>query len=163
MYEKVYEKVYFSALYKIKIGVLSISQVGKIKSTLRKGPIPWRTGKVLSLSPTFMARRYRDMPLLWEVQELLELSDLTPSGLAWKTTTTRHREGDAAGNYNPHNGFYVVFLYGVPYVAHRLVSYLRTGADPGDADVMHADAKDGLKDNRKSLHLRQRKDRSKHS
>lgn len=107
-----------------------------------------------------MARRYREMPLLWEVQGVLELSDATPSGLVWKNTTRRHREGSPAGNYNPHNGFYIVFLHGIPYVAHRIVYYLRTGIDPGDADVMHTEIKDGLKDNRKNLYLRQRKDRT---
>lgn len=134
-----------------------------MKSTLPKEAIPWQPAKVLSLSLIFMARRYREMPLLWEVEKLVGLSNLTPSGLVWKNTTQRHREGDPAGNYNPHNGFYVVFLYGIPYVAHRIVYYLRTGVDPGDADVMHTDTKDGLKDNRKSLHLRQRKDRSRQS
>jgi hypothetical protein len=103
-----------------------------------------------------MAREYRQLPLLWELQSLLELSDLTPSGLVWKQSSTRHAAGEPAGNYNPRTGYYTVFLYRIPYVAHRLVYYLRTGEDPGTADVIHKNPNEMPRDNRKELVLKQR-------
>lgn len=82
-----------------------------------------------------MARQYRPMPPLWYVKQRLRLTDKYPSGLEWAETNRRHKEGDMAG-YLEHLGrYYVVSLDNEKLHAHRIVYYLRTGEDPGNADV----------------------------
>jgi hypothetical protein len=71
----------------------------------------------------------------------------------------RHKAGDVAGKLDRVHGVYKVWLCGTAYVAHRIVYYLRTGEDPGAADVVHGDDNPD-KDNRKTLVLRQRKARN---
>lgn len=103
-----------------------------------------------------MARTYLEMLPLWYVQEQLELSDQHATGLVWKTTARGHKAGDMAGRL--HGKYAYVSLCGNRYQAHRIVYYLRTGIDPGDADVLH-DASNTSCDNRLVLTLRQRKAR----
>lgn len=103
-----------------------------------------------------MARTYLEMLPLWYVQEQLELSDQYATGLVWKTQERGHKPGDMAGRQ--HGKYAHVSLCGNRYQAHRLVYYLRTGTDPGDADVVH-DPSNVIYDNREALTLRQRKAR----
>jgi hypothetical protein len=56
--------------------------------------------------------------------------------------------------------FYLVYLFSHRYPAHRIVYYLRTGEDPGNADVLHETGNE-TKDNRKPLFLYQRKNKTK--
>jgi hypothetical protein len=103
-----------------------------------------------------MARQYRPMLPLWFVQEKLRLTDKYPSGLEWAETTARHVEGQMAGYLEQKKRYYVVSLCGEKYHAHRIVYYLRTGTDPGNADVLRPDGtpRDALP---KELVLEQRK------
>jgi len=103
-----------------------------------------------------MARTYQKMLPLWWVQEQLELSNDYPSGLAWRSEGRYHKPGEMAGVQRSDGRYYYVFLAGTRYTAHRIVYYLRTGEDPGNADVMHGS--DNLtRDNRMELTLFQRK------
>ena len=82
-----------------------------------------------------MARQYRPMPPLWYIRQKVRLADVYPSGLEWAETTGRHREGEMAG-YLEHKGrYYDVSIDNQKLHAHRIVYYLRTGEDPGNADV----------------------------
>jgi len=103
-----------------------------------------------------MPRTYQEMPPLWWVQEQLQLSDKYPSGLEWLTEDRHHAPGDMAGKLRAHGRFYYVSLLGVRYTAHRVVYYLRTGVDPGNADVMYGEG-NVTRDNRLELTLYQRK------
>lgn len=105
-----------------------------------------------------MARSYQEMPPLWWAQENLELTDEHPCGLKWKTSNRYHDSGDFAGKLMPHGRFYIVSILGVRYPAHRIVYYLRTGKDPGSADVLH-DKHNTARDNRLELTLYQRRNR----
>lgn len=101
-----------------------------------------------------MARTYLEMLPLWYVQEQLELSDQYATGLAWKTEARGHKAGDMAGRL--HGKYAYVSLCGNRYQAHRIVYYLRTNTDPGNADVLH-DPANVAYDNREELTLKQRK------
>jgi hypothetical protein len=76
------------------------------------------------------------MPPLWFVQQKIRLTDSYPSGLEWAETTKRHAEGQMAGYLEHHKRYYVVAMCGEKFHSHRLVYYLRTGQDPGNADVL---------------------------
>jgi len=103
-----------------------------------------------------MARAYRKMLPLWWMQERLALSDKYPSGLEWLMEGRYHKPGDMAGTARADGRYYYLFLAGNRYTAHRIVYYLRTGEDPGTADVMHG-ADNLTRDNRMELTLFQRK------
>jgi hypothetical protein len=105
-----------------------------------------------------MARSYHEMPPLWWVQENLELTPDHPCGLKWKTSNHYHDAGDNAGKTVSHGRFYTVSMLGIRYPAHRVVYYLRTGEDPGDADVLH-DKDNTARDNRLNLTLYKRRTR----
>jgi hypothetical protein len=105
-----------------------------------------------------MARSYHEMPPLWWVQENLELTSDHPCGLKWKTSDRYHNAGDLAGILRNDGRFYTLSLLGIKYPAHRVVYYLRTGTDPGNADVLHN--KDNIaRDNRLELTLYTRRTR----
>jgi len=87
-----------------------------------------------------MPRQYRPMPPLWFVEEKIRLTDGYPSGLEWAETTGRHAEGQMAGYLEHHKRYYVVAMCGEKFHAHRLVYFLRTGKDPGNADVLREDS-----------------------
>lgn len=58
--------------------------------------------------------------------------------------------GDMAGKWT--GRYYVLWMAGESFHAHRVVYYMRTQQDPGNADVVHGP--DNLeKDNRKELTL----------
>lgn len=105
-----------------------------------------------------MARCYQEMPPLWWVQENLELTSDHPCGLRWKTSDRYHDAGDVAGKPCSHGRFYTVSMLGSRYPAHRVVYYLRTGTDPGNADVLH-DKNNVARDNRLELTLYTRRTR----
>lgn len=111
---------------------------------------------LFSQSLSHMEQTYRELLPLWHLQEKIALSDRYPSGLEWVESNGWHQAGEMAGKYNKHTGYYAVHLGGAPYVAHRLVYYLRTGEDPGSADVRHTQD-NREKDNRKELVLYKRK------
>ena len=100
-----------------------------------------------------MPRDYKPLPPLWHLQARLKLSRQYPSGLEWTEDTGRHKAGEMAGKWN--GKYYMVRMCGDQFHAHRIVHYLRTGKDPGNADVMHG-ADNPERDNRKRLTLRQR-------
>jgi hypothetical protein len=83
-----------------------------------------------------MARQYKQLPSLEELRSRLRLTDEYPSGLEWAETTARHAEGQMAGYLEQLKRYYVVSLSGEKYHAHRIVYYMRTGNDPGNADVV---------------------------
>lgn len=83
-----------------------------------------------------MPRTYKKLPPLDKVRLKLRLSDRYPTGLEWVDTTGRHASGEMAGRLDHSGSYYVVPLFGDKYHAHRLVYYLQTGSDPGNADVV---------------------------
>lgn len=103
-----------------------------------------------------MARTYHEMPPLWWIQENLELTNEHPCGLVWKTSNRFHNAGDIAGAMRRDGRFYIMSMLGLRYPVHRVVFYLRTGIDPGNADVIH-DHDNKERDNRLNLTLYQRR------
>jgi hypothetical protein len=97
-----------------------------------------------------MSRNHKEMPPLWRVQELLQLSDQYPSGLEWRVKKACNPAGSQAGRLNKVSGYYMVCIDNVVYLAHRVVYYLRTSADPIKTDVVH-EYSNKEKDNRKKL------------
>lgn len=97
-----------------------------------------------------MSRNHKEMPPLWRVQKLLELSDQYPSGLQWRVKKACNAAGSQAGRLNKTTGYYMVCLDNVVYLAHRVVYYLRTGQDPINLDVKHK-SDNHEKDNRQEL------------
>lgn len=101
-----------------------------------------------------MPRAYKPMLPIWYIRARLKLTLDYPSGLMWIDTTGHHKAGEMAGKWN--GRYYMVRMSGDQFHAHRIVYYLRTGKDPGNADVLHG--KDNPeRDNRKPLTLFQRK------
>ncbi len=103
-----------------------------------------------------MARTYQQLPPLWYLTEHLELSDQYPSGLAWKQEGHYHKAGEMAGRARKHGRHFYVGLLNERYLAHRIVYFMRTGEDPGNADVVHG-SDNPERDNRMELTLYQRK------
>ena len=97
-----------------------------------------------------MSRNHKEMPPLWRVQELLQLSDKYPSGLEWRIKKACNPAGSQAGRLNKVSGYYMVCIDNVVYLAHRVVYYLRTGIDPVNTDILH-ETLNKDKDNRKKL------------
>jgi len=91
-----------------------------------------------------MPHNYKEMPPLWQLEEVLELTDEHPSGLWWKEkdkpVTRRHKP----------SGCYEVSIDNEVYAAHRVVYYLRTGKCPDSHSVKHH-VSNVEKDNRKEL------------
>ena len=110
----------------------------------------------LSTPLALMARTYHKLPPLWYLEEQLELSDDYPSGLVWKQDGPCHKAGEMAGRARKHGRHYYVGLLDEQFLAHRIVYYMRTGEDPGNADVVHG-ADNSKRDNRMELTLYQRK------
>lgn len=105
-----------------------------------------------------MTRDYQPLPPLSWLEENLELTPDHPCGLRWKTSDRYHDVGEVAGKRYGSSRFYVVSLLGIRYPAHRVVYYLRTGENPGDADVLH-DKLNKERDNRLELTLYRRRTR----
>jgi len=99
-----------------------------------------------------MVRAYKPMLPLWYVETKLKLSDAYPSGLEWVEDAYYHRVGDMAGKWTTPGDYYLIRMNGDQFHAHRLVYYLRTGIDPGNADILYGPS-NKEKDNRKELIL----------
>ena len=95
----------------------------------------------------FMSRVYREMPPLWRIEELLELTDEHPSGLRWI------EKGKFVTRCNKATGYYMVSIDNEVFLAHRIVYYLRTGECPDNHAVVH-DRFNTEKDNRLDLLIR---------
>jgi len=102
-----------------------------------------------------MARTYNKMLPLWYMKEKVKLTDRYPSGLEWVEQKYYHKIGDMAGRWTNPGDYYVVRMNDLRFHAHRLVYYLRTEIDPGNADVVHL-PDNKTKDNRQELILRVR-------
>ncbi len=97
-----------------------------------------------------MSRNYKQMPELWRIEELFELSDEYPSGLAWKINKASYKKGDAVGKLNKTNNYYFVSIDNESYMVHRIVYYLRTHRCPDYHSVQHTFSNKN-KDNRLEL------------
>lgn len=95
----------------------------------------------------FMSRVYREMPPLWRIEELLELTDEHPSGLKWI------EKGKFVTRIDRPTGYYKVSIDNELFLAHRIVYYLRTGECPDNHAVVH-DPFNIEKDNRLDLLIR---------
>lgn len=95
----------------------------------------------------FMSRVYREMPPLWRIEELLELTDEHPSGLRWI------EKGKFVTRIDKPTGYYKVSIDNELFLAHRIVYYLRTGECPDNHAVVH-DRFNTEKDNRLDLLIR---------
>ncbi len=119
-----------------------------------KSDLALKLGYIAFSDHSSMPRAYKPMLPIWYVRARLKLTQEYPSGLMWIDTTGHHKAGEMAGKWN--GRYYMVRMSGDQYHAHRIVYYLRTGKDPGNADVLH-DKDNTEKDNRKPLTLFQRK------
>jgi len=99
-----------------------------------------------------MARYKHDLPSLRTLRQFLRLSDEYPSGLEWAYNGNGRKNGEQAGKRYRAQDVYRLNLLGEAYTCHRLVYFLRTEENPGDADVVHG-ADNAEKDNRKELYL----------
>ena len=99
-----------------------------------------------------MARYKHELPEPNVLRRILRLSDEYPTGLEWAYNGNGRKIGEQAGKRYEGELFYRVRFLGESYTCHRLVYLMRTGEDPGDADVVHA-ADNAEKDNRKELYL----------
>jgi hypothetical protein len=105
-----------------------------------------------------MARTYNKMLPIWYMKEKVKLTDRYSSGLEWVEQKYYHKIGDMAGRWTKPGDYYVVRMNDLRFHAHRLVYYLRTEIDPGNADVLHL-PDNKTKDNRQELILRVRGDK----
>jgi len=118
------------------------------RNKIRKGGIVCFLPPKSALHP--MSRRYKAIPQY--ISTIVCLSDDSPSGLKWLISSGKKSAGDPVTRKDTCDGFYRVSINNTVYLAHRVVYYLRTGVDPGGADVVHGpDNPD--RDNRKSLSL----------
>jgi hypothetical protein len=104
-----------------------------------------------------MARNTKLLPELTYLQSVLRLSDKYPTGLEWAFSDGWRQEGDMAGRRSAMDKFWRVAVYQERFTCHRIVYYLRTGTNPGTADVFHG-ADNPERDNRKELFLLQEND-----
>jgi hypothetical protein len=84
------------------------------------------------------------LPSLELLQELLEISETSPSGLRWKNPKANCLSpGDIAGNHTPAGYWRVQITTDKAriYFAHRIVYYFQTGVDPGNLQVDHVNGK----------------------
>lgn len=105
----------------------------------------------------------RALPSLKRLNELLEVVEIPEdklgewSGLVWKVSRGRRRAGSVAGclkqnTTNPNRKDWKVNVDGVIYFASRVIYYMTTSEDPGDAQVDHKD-QNWLNNNARNLRL----------
>jgi hypothetical protein len=99
-----------------------------------------------------MARNTKLLPDLSYLQSVVRLSTKYPTGLEWAFSDGWRQEGDMAGRKSAMDKFWRVALYQERFACHRIVYYLRTGINPGTADVLHG-TDNPEHDNRKELFL----------
>jgi len=98
-----------------------------------------------------VSRCYVEMPPLWRLHQLFRLSDKYPSGLEWALAKAGYEVGEQAGRLVRCSGYYRVCVDNQPYLAHRIVYYMRTGELPNNYDVKH-ESSNKTKDNRLELY-----------
>lgn len=91
-----------------------------------------------------MPHNYKEMPPLWQLEEILELTDEHPSGLRWK------KKGKFVTRIHKPSGCYELSIDNEVYAAHRVVYYMRTGKCPDNHSVKHHFS-NKEKDNRQEL------------
>jgi hypothetical protein len=91
-----------------------------------------------------MSHSYKEMPPLWRLEELVELTDEHPSALRWI------KNGKCIERKDKVHGFYILSIDNEVYLAHRVVYYLRTGECPDRHAVKHGFSNKD-KDNRGEL------------
>ena len=99
-----------------------------------------------------MPRNTKPLPDLAYLQSVVRLSNEYPTGLEWAFSDGWRQEGDMAGRRSAMDKFWRIALYQERFACHRIVYYLRTGINPGTADVLHATS-NPEHDNRKELFL----------
>jgi len=87
---------------------------------------------------------YLEMPPLWRLEEILELTDEHPSALKKVET------GKFVTRRNKVSGFYEISIDNEVFLAHRIVYYMRTGQCPDGFCVKHGPL-NREKDNREEL------------
>ena len=97
-----------------------------------------------------MPHNYKKVPPLWHLQELFQLSDQYPTGLAWSINKGKYKIGDSVGTRNKTNGYYFVSIDNESYMVHRIVYYLRTKYSPDNFCIKH-NYLNKAKDNRLEL------------
>lgn len=102
-----------------------------------------------------MARDYTPLPPLEALKPLIRLSETYPSGLEWAKDYRHHKQGEQCGRLHSSGKCYQIRVLGEHLYANRVIYYLRTGKDPGTADVIYS-ADNTEKDNRLGLELFQR-------
>ena len=91
---------------------------------------------------------YKPLPPISELRRLLALR--SDGKLIWKRPPSiRAKAGNEAGCLT--RGYIKVGIYGLPYMAHRIVWALKHGSDPGIHGIDHID---GNKSNNHPLNLR---------
>lgn len=100
--------------------------------------------KIKSIVFSVLPHNYKPLPPLWQLGELLELTDDHPSGLCWRDS------GKFVERLHKQSGFYQVSVDNEVYLAHRIVYYLRTGKCPDAYGVKHHHY-NKERDNRKEL------------
>jgi hypothetical protein len=98
------------------------------------------------------------------IQQSLEISSQSPSGLRWKARPLSHffsmamqekfnrdKAYKAAGSFYPKRNYWRVKIQGLCYPAHRIVFALQTGTDPFPNQIDH---KDGNSSNNNPNNLR---------
>lgn len=105
----------------------------------------WDSGATNSLPPATyitgnMTSIAKSLPPLELLQELLEISLESPSGLVWKNPRAYQlKPGQVAGTKTK-KGYWRVGIRTKTYkqyMAHRIVYFLQSGKDPGAAQVDH--------------------------
>ena len=83
---------------------------------------------------------YIKLPDFKFLHHCLEIDEASPSGLRWKNPNkfSNKKKGDVAGN-KTHEGYWRVRINYVKYTTHRIIFYMKTGEDPGDYQIDHAE------------------------
>jgi hypothetical protein len=82
----------------------------------------------------------KPLPPLELLQELLEISLESPSGLVWKNPKAYQLKPDQVAGTKTKKGYWRVGIRTKTYkqyMAHRIVYFLQTGKDPGAAQIDH--------------------------
>jgi hypothetical protein len=78
-----------------------------------------------------LPHNHKKLPPLWRLKEVLELTDEHPSGLRIR------KNGRFVTRKHKQSGFYVVSVDNEPFLAHRIVYYMRTSECPDPYCVKH--------------------------
>jgi hypothetical protein len=85
-----------------------------------------------------MPQSYKALPPLELLQELFWY-DASAGQLRWRARlSNRVKIGSVAGTRRD-DGYYKIRIHGVFYYSHRIIWYMHTGEDPGEAQIDHID------------------------